>query len=120
MSNRGLSNKHALPANPTWVEFERSDGDESNWPPNTTKVVDREGHVNYMRVAAIDEALSIKWRVEVGKALAGFMKLSGKPRAPHVTQVARFLITRLELLFDFIDRWTGLCAQSMAPRISDV
>jgi hypothetical protein len=84
MSNRGLSNKHALPANPSWIEFERTDGDQSLWPTNTTKNVDREGHVNYMRVSAIDESLSIKWRVEVGKALAIIMELPGKPRGPHL------------------------------------
>ena len=80
MSNRGLSNKHVLPANPTWIEFERSDGDQNLWPRNTTKVVDQESHVNYMRVAPLDDYISIKWRVEVGKALAGFMDLPGKSR----------------------------------------
>jgi len=79
MSNRSFSSKHALPPNPAWIEFERSDGDQSLWPPNTTKSVDREGHVNYMRVASVDDPLSIKWRVEVGKALGNLMELPGKP-----------------------------------------
>lgn len=78
MSNRALSNKHALPQNPTWIEFERTDGDQTQWPPNTTRIVDREGHVNYMRIASIDEPLSIKWRVEVGKALAALLNKPGR------------------------------------------
>jgi hypothetical protein len=79
MSNRSFSSKHTLPPNPAWIEFERSDGDQNLWPQNTTKSVDREGHVNYMRVAPLDDPLCIKWRVESGKALANLMELPGKP-----------------------------------------
>lgn len=78
MSNRASSSKYALPANPAWIEFERTDGDQSQWPQNTTKNVDREGHVNYMRVSPVDDPLCIKWRVEVGKALGSLMELAGK------------------------------------------
>ncbi|KAG1746514.1 uncharacterized protein EDB91DRAFT_1117321 [Suillus paluster] len=69
-SHKGFSSSHAIPPNPTFLDFPRSDGDPSNWPTNTTFAVDSEGHVNYMRVAALDESLSIKWRVEVGASLA--------------------------------------------------
>lgn len=85
MSSRAVSSKHILPTNPTWLEFERSDGDPANWPTNTTREVDHEGHVNYMRVNTLDEPLAIKWRVEVGKALAEHM---GLQREPHLTYLA--------------------------------
>lgn len=77
--HRAFSAKHVLPENPSWIEFQRSDGDNKNWPTNTTREVDSEGHVNYMRVAALDDPLCIKWRVEVGRSLAQIMLMPGAP-----------------------------------------
>jgi hypothetical protein len=68
---------HALPASPQWVEFRRSDGDPSRWPTNTTKVVDSEGNVNFMRPCGIDESLCIGWRVTIGTAIALKMNMPG-------------------------------------------
>ncbi|KIJ65564.1 hypothetical protein HYDPIDRAFT_60372, partial [Hydnomerulius pinastri MD-312] len=79
MSARGISGAHQLPANPTFIDFLVSDGDESQWPTNTTRTIDSEGHVNYMRPVPIDESLSIKWRCEVGTSLANQLK---KPVGP--------------------------------------
>ncbi|KAH7921303.1 hypothetical protein BV22DRAFT_1122235 [Leucogyrophana mollusca] len=79
MSARGISSAHALPANPTFIDFPRSDGDQSQWPTNTTKAVDQEGHVNFMRPVPLDESLCIKWRREVGTSLAQRM---GLPQGP--------------------------------------
>ena len=76
-ARRQYSDKHALPANPTWVEFERSDGDENNWPSNTTRIVDREGHVNFMLPLEINESVCLKWRTEVGAAVAVALKWPG-------------------------------------------
>ena len=70
MSARGISNAHVLPKNPTFIDFPVSDGDEGQWPTNTTRVVDAEGQINYMRAVPLDESLSIKWRCEVGASLA--------------------------------------------------
>ncbi|KAH7915297.1 hypothetical protein BJ138DRAFT_1170046 [Hygrophoropsis aurantiaca] len=79
MSARGISGAHALPANPSFIDFPRSDGDPSQWPTNTAKVVDGEGHVNFMRPVPLDESLSIKWRREVGNSLAQRMGLPTGP-----------------------------------------
>lgn len=122
MSNRALSHKHALPQNPIWIEFERTDGDQTQWPPNTTRIVDREGHVNYMRVASIDEPLSLKWRVEVGKALASLLNKPGRLQGSHLSQTVGLLTTSLEFYHknNSINRRARLCVESMATRISDV
>lgn len=69
---------HALPDNPEWLEFPRSDGDTGHLPKNTTKIVDNEGQVNYMRPVPLDESLAIMWRLGVGAQLAVRMKLPGK------------------------------------------
>ncbi|KIJ20881.1 hypothetical protein PAXINDRAFT_106682 [Paxillus involutus ATCC 200175] len=79
MSARGISSGYGLPPNPAFIDFPVSDGDESQWPTNTTRVLDSEGHVNYMRSVPIDESLSIKWRCEVGASLASQLK---KPAGP--------------------------------------
>jgi hypothetical protein len=76
-ARRQYSDKHALPANPAWVEFERSDGNESLWPSNTTRIVDGEGHVNFMLPLDINEPMCIKWRTEVGAAVAVALRLLG-------------------------------------------
>ncbi|KAJ6518874.1 hypothetical protein C8R45DRAFT_8229 [Mycena sanguinolenta] len=70
MSHRSHSSKHALPDNPTFIEFPRSDGDSSLFPTNTTRIVDGEGCVNYMQPVGLDEPLSVKWRVGVGDAIS--------------------------------------------------
>jgi hypothetical protein len=75
-THKGFSSSHAIPANPTFIDFPRSDGDSSKWPTNTTPHIDSEGHVNFMRQAALDESLSIKWRVEVGAALASKLNMA--------------------------------------------
>jgi hypothetical protein len=72
-----ISSGHVLPSNPTYIDFPLSDGDESQWPTNTARVVDSEGHVNYMRPVPIDESLSVKWRCEVGASLALQLKKPG-------------------------------------------
>ncbi|KAG9313068.1 hypothetical protein JVU11DRAFT_6508 [Chiua virens] len=79
MSTRIISTGHVLPPNPTFIDFPVSDGDDAQWPTNTTRVVDSEGLVNYMRPVPIDESLSIKWRCEVGASLALQLK---KPVGP--------------------------------------
>ncbi|KAK7687891.1 hypothetical protein QCA50_009110 [Cerrena zonata] len=77
MSVRRLG-KHTLPENPTWLEFTTTDGDKAQWSRNTTKVVDGDGQVNYMRPVTIDEDPAVHWRIVVG-ALA---KALGKPDGP--------------------------------------
>jgi len=74
-SHKGFGTSHVIPQNPTFIDFPRSDGDPSNWPSNTTYRVDNEGHVNFMREVALDEPLSIKWRIDVGAALAVKMNM---------------------------------------------
>ncbi|KAF5350260.1 hypothetical protein D9758_007792 [Tetrapyrgos nigripes] len=81
---RNLSNHHQLPANPIFVSFERSDGDSSTWPRNTEKIVDHEGHVNYMNPVSIEMGMGIKWRVQVGEALANALKWPKE--GPYVLQ----------------------------------
>ncbi|KAF8216578.1 hypothetical protein K438DRAFT_1703576 [Mycena galopus ATCC 62051] len=76
-SHKGHSNKHALPPNPTYIDFPRTDGDSSLWPTNNTRVVDHEGCVNFMQPVGMDEPLSIKWRVGVGDAISVALKLPG-------------------------------------------
>ncbi|KAF9224013.1 hypothetical protein BS17DRAFT_704003 [Gyrodon lividus] len=79
MSARGISSGYVLPPNPAFIDFPVSDGDEDQWPTNTTRILDSEGHVNYMRPVPTEESLSIKWRCEVAASLAGQLK---KPVGP--------------------------------------
>ncbi|KAJ7623176.1 hypothetical protein FB45DRAFT_924794 [Roridomyces roridus] len=82
-THRNHSNKHALPDNPVYLDFPRSDGDAALWPINTTRIVDEEGCVNFMHPVALDEPLAIKWRVGVGDALSSQLSGLDKKR-PHV------------------------------------
>ena len=69
---------HVLPDNPSWLEFPRSDGDPAQLPKNTTKVVDSEGQVNFMRPVGMEESLTNLWRVNIGSHLAIRMQLPGE------------------------------------------
>ncbi|KAJ7782034.1 hypothetical protein DFH07DRAFT_728887 [Mycena maculata] len=84
MSHRSHSTKHALPANPSWVDFPRSDGDPRLWPTNTTREVDEEGCVNYMQPVDLDEPLSIKWRMGVGDAISVALQLDASNKQSYV------------------------------------
>ncbi|KAG7093622.1 hypothetical protein E1B28_007286 [Marasmius oreades] len=67
---RNISTKYELPPNPTFKEFERSDGNPSLWPANTQRVVDKDGQVNYMEYLPLDHPTAIHWRTGVAKALS--------------------------------------------------
>lgn len=56
MSARRVSEKQfAIPPNAHFLDFERSDGDSSRWPSDTTQVIDSEGQVNFMKPIGLDE-----------------------------------------------------------------
>ncbi|KIY70576.1 hypothetical protein CYLTODRAFT_487988 [Cylindrobasidium torrendii FP15055 ss-10] len=70
---RSIATHHELPENPIYLsvtDFSRADGQRSQWPTNTTEIVDGEGHVNFMKPVGIDEAPAIRWRKELACALA--------------------------------------------------
>ena len=58
-----------IPAGATVIEFRRSDGN-SQWPTNTTRTVDGDGQINYMRHLELDAPTSVKWRLQVARAIA--------------------------------------------------
>jgi hypothetical protein len=70
---------YSLPPNPSWVTFERTDGDESLWPPasKTRPETDSDGHVNYMRPLEDDDAANLRWRHGIGMAVARQLDLPG-------------------------------------------
>lgn len=68
----------AFPPEPIFLDFPRSDGDASKWPPNITRIVDADGQVNYMEALDVDEsAQARKWRASVGKAVATKLEMQG-------------------------------------------
>ncbi|KAJ4475059.1 hypothetical protein J3R30DRAFT_3295061 [Lentinula aciculospora] len=77
---RSANAKHELPSNPVYREIEHSDGVQSAWPKNTTRIVDSEGQVNWMQYVPSDEGMAIKWRVQVGQALANALNW---PKGPN-------------------------------------
>jgi hypothetical protein len=68
-----------LPGDASWLEFERSDGDPSTWPAEvrTERVVDKDGHVNFYRIIDLEESQGVRWRMEVGAAVAKQMNMPG-------------------------------------------
>lgn len=70
---------YVVPPNPEYLEFKTSDGSASRWPPASaiTRVVDSEGSVNYFEHLPLEHAQNIKWRYEVGDALARASKMPG-------------------------------------------
>ncbi|KAG5723675.1 hypothetical protein E4T56_gene20246 [Termitomyces sp. T112] len=80
MSARKISEKAIeMPKNPHFLDFERSDGNSSRWPTNTTRVVDSSGEVNYMQPLTLEHPQTIKWRLGVAQAIAA---ATGMPASP--------------------------------------
>jgi hypothetical protein len=64
------------------LEFERSDGDETVWPSNTKRIIDSDGHVNYMQPIGINDEWGVRWRKSIGSALAVHLNLPGELLCP--------------------------------------
>lgn len=60
----------SIPANATVLEFKRTDGNASLWPTNTTRIVESDGQVNFMRHLDLDAHTCVKWRMQVARAVA--------------------------------------------------
>jgi hypothetical protein len=71
MSSRRLGDVAiSIPANATILEFKRTDGNANLWPTNTTRVVESDGQVNFMRHLDLDAHTCVKWRLQVARAVA--------------------------------------------------
>ncbi|KAG6890321.1 hypothetical protein C0995_009528 [Termitomyces sp. Mi166 len=80
MSARRISDKAIeMPNNPYFFDFERSDGNPSRWPPNTTRIVDSSGEVNYMQPLTLEHPQSMRWRLGVAQGIAA---ATGMPASP--------------------------------------
>ncbi|ETW79045.1 hypothetical protein HETIRDRAFT_478374 [Heterobasidion irregulare TC 32-1] len=75
MSARNIAAGHALPPNPEWLDFDRTDGNESQLPTNTQEVVDSDGQVNYMKPVLMGDGPNIHWRTQVASKVAEKMGL---------------------------------------------
>ena len=78
MSARRVANDgHALPPNPTYIEFTRSDGTPNSWPSNITRIVDHEGFVNYHEHLPLGHAQDIRYRVQVAEIVSRLLNYPG-------------------------------------------
>ena len=73
-----------LPPDPTWIAFERSDGNTSRLPTNTSADPDSEGNVNFMQPLSLDNPQAIKWRVTVGKGVAAMLNYADRGTYPRL------------------------------------
>ncbi|KAF9006127.1 hypothetical protein BDQ17DRAFT_1389700 [Cyathus striatus] len=78
-ARRVAEGKLDLPPNPTWIDFPESDGSASTWPTNTTRVIDHEGHVNFMQVQDLMSYSAVRWRITIAKAIAVEMRMPEGP-----------------------------------------
>jgi hypothetical protein len=61
-----------------YLDFPRSDGDETKWPSNTIYDIDSDGQVNFMEHLDIDQSGQVKkWRAAIGKAIATKLEMQG-------------------------------------------
>jgi hypothetical protein len=65
------------PANPTYIDFPRGDGNSSTWPINTTRSVDSEGQVNFFDYVPPTHGHSVRWRILVASAIAIDLQMAG-------------------------------------------
>lgn len=65
-----LASSYSLPPNPEWISFPRTDANSSRWPKNNSRVILQDGTVNYFELLPIDHGQVVKWRIQVGAAVA--------------------------------------------------
>lgn len=70
MSSRNIASGHALPSNPEYLDFGKTDGDAKQLPTNTREVVDTDGQVNYMKPLGMDDSSNIHWRCQIAMKVA--------------------------------------------------
>lgn len=79
MSQRRVPQSYGLPQNPTWLavnDFPKSDGTESQYPTALSETsVDESGRINYYVPTQNDDSICIRWRKELGDALAKHRRL---------------------------------------------
>ncbi|KAF8809462.1 hypothetical protein BYT27DRAFT_7162823 [Phlegmacium glaucopus] len=71
--------KSEEPANPTYIDFPRGDGQPSTWPTNTTRIVDSEGQVNFFDPLPVSHSQAIRWRIAVASAIANDLQMAEGP-----------------------------------------
>lgn len=81
MTSRAVAGGRALPPNPEFLEFERTDGDAKQWPTNNKEVVNGDGQVNYMKPLGPNDSSDIHWRCQVAMKAAERL---GKPCTCHI------------------------------------
>jgi len=74
-----------------------------------TRIVDGEGNVNYFEHLSLEHTQNIKWRYEVGEALARALKMPGMFAVNHI-----FSEPEPDPFFS----WTKLYVEGLSERIS--
>ncbi|KAF9477581.1 hypothetical protein BDN70DRAFT_880969 [Pholiota conissans] len=65
--------------NPSYIDFPRTDGSPSTWPPNTARIVDSDGHVNFYAPVDLDQFQNKKWRANAADAVSMKLKMPDGP-----------------------------------------
>ncbi|KIM44711.1 hypothetical protein M413DRAFT_442667 [Hebeloma cylindrosporum] len=79
MRSRRPAENFSLAANPTYLDFLRTDGNVSTWPTQTTRIIDHEGHVNYYEPLTPEHPQHIRWRTTVADAVARHLNMPDGP-----------------------------------------
>lgn len=61
-----------------YLEFPRTDGSSTKWPLDKLDPTPVQNEVNFMRPIALNEPLSLKWRIQIGREVAKLLGHSGK------------------------------------------
>jgi hypothetical protein len=69
--------KFEEPADATYIDFPRGDGNPTTWPTNTTRTVDGEGQVNFFDFVPLSHTQSVRWRTVVASAIAIDLQMAG-------------------------------------------
>ena len=67
-----------MPGEAIYLEFPRTDGSSARWPLEKLDPTPVNNEVNFMRPVATEEALSLKWRTQIGREVAQLLGHAGK------------------------------------------
>ena len=82
------------PANPTYIDFPRSDGNPTTWPTNTTRIVDSEDQINFFDYVPLTHSQSVRWRMVVASAIAIELQMAGASSSIARRHVSKVIFQR--------------------------
>ena len=89
-----------------YLEFPRTDGSSTRWPLDKLDPTPTNNEVNFMRPIDRKEALSLKWRLQIGREVAKLLGRAGE-YIYHLLVTSGLLSRNIRVRQVHLERFSG-------------